>query len=255
MIPPFTLRQNGDSALDICFDATPGESLSRVIISLKNALELAIQRGEWPELKELIPAYQCLTICYSPLAAHLAGNMPLHQRIREFVADAVSATRFPDTLEQADSSQVVVIPVCYEAPYGPDMSAVCAHTGLSQSRVIELHCKPDYLVHMLGFTPGFLYLGGLAPELECPRKEKPALRVAAGSVGIGGAQTGIYPQSTPAGWQIIGRTPLTLFDPQRENPFIAGPLDRIRFVSVNAQEFAAMEESAANTPPPVKESV
>ncbi|WOX06731.1 5-oxoprolinase subunit PxpB [Microbulbifer pacificus] len=254
MIPPFTLRQNGDAALDICFDATPGESLSRVVISLKNTLERAVQRGDWPELRELIPAYQCLTVCYDPLAAQEPVNVSLQQRIREFVAETIVSTSFPDAADQSQGSQIVVIPVCYDAPYAPDMSAVCAHTGLSQSRVIELHCQPDYLVHMLGFTPGFLYLGGLARELQCPRKAKPELRVAAGSVGIGGAQTGIYPQSTPGGWQIIGRTPLSLFAPYREYPFIARPLDRIRFVSITSQEFEAMKQSAANTSNPVKET-
>ncbi|TLM74854.1 5-oxoprolinase subunit PxpB [Microbulbifer harenosus] len=243
----FQLIQNGDSALDICFQGTPGEALSKVIIALQRLLQQEMALGCWPGLQELIPAYQCLTIVYDPV--QITGGGPtfgeLHAQLQAFIAKTLASSSFPEALLRTQPSALIEIPVCYAEPFAIDMDVVCAHTGLARNEVIARHHKPEYLVHMLGFSPGFLYLGGLDPSISCPRKEKPALRVDAGSVGIGGAQTGIYPQATPGGWQIIGRTPLPLFDPQQEYPFVARPLDRIRFVPISVQEFESMTRNAA----------
>ncbi|ECY7949212.1 5-oxoprolinase subunit PxpB, partial [Salmonella enterica subsp. enterica serovar Thompson] len=127
-------------------------------------------------------------------------------------------------------SRSVEIPVIYGGAGGPDLAAVARHSGLSEKQVVELHASVEYVVWFLGFQPGFPYLGNLPESLHMPRRAEPRLQVPAGSVGIGGAQTGFYPLSTPGGWQLIGLTPLKLFDPMREPPVLLRPGDSVRFV-------------------------
>lgn len=232
MKPSFAVIGNGDSALDIRFDAEPGEELSRRII----VLEQAIKAQQWEGVQDLIPAYQCLTVCYDPLAC---DSGLLSARIEQLTGQVLE---YPPEL--ARQPRLIRLPVCYDAEFASDMQAVSEHTGLSAEQVVARHCARRYLVHMLGFTPGFLYLGGLDPQLHCPRKATPELRVPAGAVGIGGGQTGVYPQATPGGWQIIGRTPVELFRPQGERPFIAEPLDRIEFFAIDREEFDRFNQDA-----------
>jgi inhibitor of KinA len=133
----------------------------------------------------------------------------------------------------------VELPVCYGGEFGPDLEEVAARCGLSAAEVMARHSTAEYRVYMLGFSPGFPYLGGLDPAIAAPRRETPRLRVPAGSVGIAGMQTGIYPQESPGGWQIIGRTPGRLFRPDRAEPCLLGPGDRLRFVPVGPEAFRA----------------
>ena len=237
----FDLTPNGDAALDICFRAEPSEALSKVIIALAQAIE----KESIVAVTEMIPAYRCLTICFDPLRLPETtdSKSPIAALAEQLsvLTDNILAT--PITISGA--RHLVKIPVCYEHEFAPDMANLCQHTGMTAQEIIERHTAPHYLVHMLGFTPGFLYLGGLDQRLHCPRKERPELRVPAGSVGIGGSQTGIYPQATPGGWQIIGRTPLALFRPQQTFAFIARPLDRIQFVPITAQAFAQQDPLAS----------
>ena len=118
----------------------------------------------------------------------------------------------------------------YGGEDGPDLANVARHSGLTEKQVVELHASVEYVVWFLGFQPGFPYLGGLPERLAMPRHAEPRLRVPAGSVGIGGAQTGVYPLATPGGWQLLGRTPLALFDPMRQEPVLLRAGDRVRFV-------------------------
>jgi inhibitor of KinA len=141
------------------------------------------------------------------------------------------------------STRIIDIPVCYEAPFAPDLPAFALGAGLSIEEVIQVHSAGTYFVHMLGFSPGFMYLGGLPPKLHCPRKATPATRVPAGSVAIGGEQTGIYPQSTPGGWHIIGRTPLMLFNATRQPPNLVNALDSVRFMPITAEQFEQLSRS------------
>jgi len=231
----FALHGNGDAAVDIRFAASPGEPLSECIIALADAI---VSAPDLPGVTEVVPAYQCLTVCFAPLQLPQADSgepdiTRFEQSLRR-LTEAILAKDRP----VCGTRQLIRIPVCYDGAFAPDMQTLCEKSGLTAGEVIARHSAPHYLVHMLGFTPGFLYLGGLDPQLHCPRKARPELRVPAGSVGIGGAQTGIYPQATPGGWQIIGRTPLALFRPQQSSPFIARPLDRIEFVPINAAQFA-----------------
>ncbi|WGL18244.1 5-oxoprolinase subunit PxpB [Microbulbifer bruguierae] len=250
MTPPYFLRDNGDTALDICFSAEPSEDLSKLIIGLEAFLGSAKQREHSPEILEMIPAYQCLTVCYSPLFGQQQAQpsaATIHDKLQRAVGEFLEERQVDPTPYSQRASELVRIPVCYEDTFAPDMAQVCEYTGLDRQTVIERHTSRSYLVHMLGFTPGFLYLGGLDESIACPRKATPSLRVAAGSVGIGGQQTGIYPQSTPGGWQIIGRTPLKLFQPEKTFPFIAHPLDRVQFFAISAHEFLILEQNQENT--------
>ena len=131
---------------------------------------------------------------------------------------------------QLPASRQVAIPVVYGGDAGPDLEVVAEHAGLSASQVVELHSSNEYVVYFIGFQPGFPYLGGLDPRLHTPRRAEPRVLVPAGSVGIGGSQTGVYPLASPGGWQLMGQTPIALFDPLQQPPTLLRPGDTVRFV-------------------------
>ncbi|GEP84887.1 allophanate hydrolase subunit 1 [Staphylococcus piscifermentans] len=140
-------------------------------------------------------------------------------------------------IEVSESSKIVYIPVVYGGEYGPDLKAVAEHNQLSTDEVIKLHTEPTYLIYMLGFMPGFPYLGGLDERLYTPRRDEPRVRIDAGSVGIANNQTGLYPQDSPGGWQIIGRTPLDVFDLNREPMTLYAAGDNIQFYEISEADF------------------
>lgn len=142
-----------------------------------------------------------------------------------------------DNIEISESSKVVRIPVVYGGEYGPDLETVAEHNQLSTDEVIKLHTEPTYLIYMLGFMPGFPYLGGLDERLYTPRRDEPRVRIDAGSVGIANNQTGLYPQDSPGGWQIIGRTPLDVFDLNREPMILYAADDNIQFYEISENDF------------------
>lgn len=138
------------------------------------------------------------------------------------------------------------IPVCYDLDFGVDLEEISKKKGLSVSEIIHLHSNVNYTIYFLGFLPGFLYLGGLNEKLHFPRKNSPRLKVEKGSVAIGGSQTGIYPNISPGGWNIIGKTPLDFFNVNLKNPCFAGPGDKIQFISVTKDEYAGILETVKN---------
>jgi KipI family sensor histidine kinase inhibitor len=138
---------------------------------------------------------------------------------------------WPKLKAGAIAAREVQIPVAYGGDDGPDLTDVAAHTGLAPDEVVRRHCAGEYVVYLLGFLPGFAFMGGLPPELATPRRAEPRTAVPARSVGIGGEQTGIYPLASPGGWNLIGRTPLELFDPSAKEPTLLRPGDRVRFVA------------------------
>ena len=141
-----------------------------------------------------------------------------------------------------ERKKVFEIPVCYGGEFGPDIATIAEHAGLSEQEVIELHSSRDYLIYMLGFLPGFCYLGGLDERIFTPRLASPRLKIDAGSVGIGGSQTGIYPLDSPGGWQLMGKTPVKTYDPDREVPILFEAGNYIRFVPVSEEEFYRIKE-------------
>lgn len=193
-------------------------------------------------VNELVPAYTTVTVFYDPVAAVAAGAAAdaipswVEARLRERL-------KHPPKMEKV-KTRTVEIPVCYGGEFGPDLEAVAKAAKLSEEEVVKRHAKAEYLVYVVGFAPGFPYLGGLPKELATPRLAKPRKVVPPGSVGIGGAQTGIYPLATPGGWNLIGRTPLNLFRPEENPPVLLQAGDRVKFRSVSPQEFSHLEDSA-----------
>ena len=217
----------GDSALQI----TLGDRLDPLTNARVHGLAERIRTAEVPDLTDLVPAYVTLTVHYHPLRWRFDA-------LARTLAALIDAG---DHLETRHGTEVV-LPVCYGGRFGPDLEVVAAHAGLSPEAVIQCHSAAIYRVYFLGFTPGFAYLGGLDPVLAMPRRSTPRTMVAAGSVGIGGAQTGVYPLATPGGWQIIGRTPLVLFDPARSPPCLLAPGDLLRFRPIDAATFDTLAQ-------------
>jgi inhibitor of KinA len=226
----------GDSALLIRvaenFDDTPEDALSKVLAA-KRGLEAA----QIPGAIEIAPAYTTVALFFDPVRVTDAGAPVenvlgwIEQRIRKALAEIneIHADRIKASL--------IEIPVCYETEFAFDLEAVAQHAGVHWKEVVDLHCGADYRVHCVGFTPGFPFLGGLPRELATPRRDVPRKEIPAGSVAIGGAQTGIYPIKSPGGWNVIGRTPLQLFDPQKDPPALLRAGDRVRFRSITREEF------------------
>jgi KipI family sensor histidine kinase inhibitor len=207
-----------------------GDRVDPAVNARVHQLARAVRERLGAEGLEVVPTYRSLLVIHDPLRTPRDG---LVERIRA-LAGELGAVPAPGP------QRVVRIPTRYGGEHGPDLEEVARHSGLSPAEVIRLHAAPAYLVHFLGFTPGFPYLGGMDSRLATPRRETPRARVAAGSVAIGGTQTGIYPVESPGGWRVVGRTPLRLFDARREAPFLLAPGDGLRFVPVDEAGFAAI---------------
>ncbi len=216
----YNLYPNGERGFTLVFDAPKSKALSTYIIHLAEQC----RHLSASEPVEIIPAYQSLTV-YS------AGQdkKALQQQVESFLKLPLPDKHVPNRL--------ITIQVCYDSSLSPDLATLAKKINLSIEAVIDRHTRRTYLVHMLGFLPGFLYLGGLDERLTYPRKSTPALSVPAGSVGIGGDQTGVYPVQSPGGWHIIGRTPQALFTPDSKTPFIANPLDEICFKPISLDAY------------------
>jgi inhibitor of KinA len=184
-------------------------------------------------VRDLVPAYATLTVVFEPGPLEPG---PAERWVRE-AADRSKGRQPPP-------GRVVRIPVCYGGEFGPDLDALASLAGLTPAQVIERHSGAAYRVRYLGFVPGFAYLAGLPIELHAPRLDKPRQAVPAGGVGIAGNQTGVYPRATPGGWRLIGRTPLRLFDPDRDPPNLLGLGDQVRFEPISPNEFTSLEGGA-----------
>jgi len=224
--PRMTLSPLGDSAIVAVLDGGLDESaLLRV-----RALAAAIGRSRIAGVVDVVPAFATVTVFYDP--ARSGDYARLCREIENLAARADAALVSQDT-------RTVEIPVCYGGEFGPDLAVVAAHSGLAAEKVVALHEGANYLVQAVGFAPGFAYLEGLPAKIHTPRRATPRTSVPAGSVGIGGAQTGVYPLATPGGWNLIGRTPLRLFDAARAKPALLGTGDRVKFRAITPEEFAA----------------
>jgi len=204
-----------------------GDGIDPAVNARVHQLARAVTARLGDEVLEAVPSYRSLLVIHDPLRT---PRERVVERLRSLVEE----------LEHAPAvapHRVVRIPTCYGGVHGPDLAEVARLTGMTAEEVVRRHAAPSYLVHFLGFTPGFPYLGGLDPGLATPRLDSPRARIPGGSVAIGGVQTGIYPVESPGGWRIVGRTPLRLFDPRLGSPFLLAPGDGLLFVPVDEATF------------------
>jgi inhibitor of KinA len=223
-----TVSPLGDGAVLL----TVADALDLDANALARAVALDIRGRGLDWVTDVIPALVTVAVCFDARTAREAGERraTLERMLLEGVARAAGA--------RADApARTVEIPVCYEAAFAPDLEEVARRTGLDAARVVELHAAAPHRVLMIGFAPGHPYIGGLDARLAVPRRASPRQRVEAGSVAIANAQTSIYPFATPGGWNVIGRTPLALFDPVREPASLLEPGDAVVFVPVMHTEF------------------
>jgi inhibitor of KinA len=228
VIESLAIEPLGESALLLRF----GEGLDIATNARVHAASAMLQAARLPGIVDLVPAYATLALHFDPLAWVDARDGAM-QAIAAAVRAVLDA---PPDISSQDSA-TIEISVCYGGDEGPDLEALALHARLDIDEVVARHAAASYRVAMIGFAPGFPYLSGLDPTLAMPRRGAPRTHVPAGSVAIGGVQTGIYPSELPGGWQLIGRTPLRLFDPRRDPPSLFVPGDRVRFVPIGRDEF------------------
>lgn len=217
----------GDSSLLVEFGKEIDPEINRKIAATVQLMKEQHIEG----VVDVIPAFASLLINYDP---RVIGYEDMKERIRNLLK--------VDAKAGAGSRRIYEIPVCYGGEYGPDLASIAENAGLSEEEVIRIHSSRDYLIYMLGFLPGFCYLGGLDERIFTPRLANPRLKIDAGSIGIGGSQTGIYPLDSPGGWQLMGKTPVKTYDPDREKPILVEAGDYIRFVPIDETEYKRIKK-------------
>ncbi|ANF96768.1 5-oxoprolinase subunit PxpB [Paenibacillus bovis] len=237
----WTIHPLGDSALLIEF----GQEIHSDTLGRIQTAAQQIEQNPFPGWIECVPSYTTLAVYYD-LAVLSLMNHPGSPGIYEQVCQLVEQRLLTALVqEKKQASRIVEIPVCYGGEYGPDLQVVADHNRLTTDQVVQIHTSGDYTVYAIGFAPGFPYMGGMSPQIAALRKQTPRLTIPAGSVGIAGGQTGIYPLETPGGWQLIGRTPVRIFDPAQSPPALLQSGDRVRFLSITAEEYVRWEQQAS----------
>ena len=210
----FRIVTAGDSAVFVEFEECIDAEVNGRVVALAEAIEAERIGG----VRDVVPTFRSVAIYFDPLRTDLDR---LSERLERAAADARPAATI--------AREPILIPVCYGGASGPDLEEVARYAGVTEGEVIARHAAPVYRVFMLGFVPGFAYMGTVDPRIAAPRRATPRVRVPSGSVGIAGGQTGIYPSETPGGWQLIGRTLLKPFDPSRADPFLLKAGDAVQF--------------------------
>ncbi|MDR7077657.1 inhibitor of KinA [Neobacillus niacini] len=220
----------GDSAITITF----GNEISEHVHQQINQFLHIFRQSKIDGVIECAPAYTSVSIFYNPV---IVTYSQLEKKVYSIYQSAMETPKI--------DSIVYRIPVYYGGETGPDLPFIAEYSNCTEQEVIDLHANKEYLIHMIGFVPGFPYLGGLAKKIAAPRLETPRAKIAAGSVGIGGDQTGIYPAEVPSGWRIIGITPLPLFNLENEKPSLLSAGNYISFFPVEYEEYFSIKEQAA----------
>jgi len=231
VIMKFVYLWAGDSAIIIKAGSEISVEINRTITALLTRIEKENISG----ITDFIPSYNELMICYDTA---ITGFDKLKEALVPLVAGK-EETAMSET-------KTILVPVTYGGVYGPDLEDVATHNKLSAHDIIKIHSSASYLVYMLGFTPGFCYLGGMDQRIAMPRKQTPRLKIPEGAVGIADQQTGIYPIESPGGWQLIGQTPLKLFDAHRKPEFLFNMGDTLRFVPVTETEYNVIKAEVEN---------
>ena len=222
----------GDGAVTIEFGDRITPELVAHVGALERALEAAQARGELPGVIETMPTFRSLTVLYDPLQTGRSELDPVLLALLQRVGQG-----------QPAQARRWRLPVCYGGEFGADLADVASAAGLAADAVVQMHADTDFTVYMIGFMPGFPFMGDLPPALSVPRRREPRLRVPAGSVAVTGSLSAIYPWESPGGWQLIGRCPVPLFDAAAASPSLLAPGDKVRFEAVSPQRFAALEAS------------
>lgn len=230
----------GDMSIVVEFENEISEKVNSKVRSMCLAIEKSMLTG----IEEVIPTYRSLLVNYNPL--EIRGDS-LIEKLKD-IENRLEEIKIP-------KPKVVEIPTLYGDDFGPDLKFVANYNNLSIEEVIKIHSRGKYLIYMLGFTPGFPYLGGMSEKIATPRLENPRTRIPAGSVGIAGSQTGIYPVESPGGWRLIGKTPLKLFNPDHQPPFLLQAGDYLKFTAIDEEEFYRIKDQVEKNQYHVKTSL
>jgi len=222
----------GDTALLV----QVGERIDEATHARVQAAVQMLEASALPSVVEIVPAYTTVTLFYNPVLAVAAGAPAAD--IAGWLAVQIDGrlAKLPDKVKPGPGRKLE-IPICYDDDFGPDLAEIAAQTGIARDEIVRLHGQSEFLVYLIGFAPGFPYMGGLPPQLSMPRRAAPRVRVAPGSVGIIGIQCCIYPVETPGGWNLIGRTPLRLYRPEATPPALLRAGDRVKFCPISRDEF------------------
>ena len=238
ILKDITFYQISETAVSIEF----GQEISEETLKKITKFNQFIKENPFSGLLSTIPAYTTLTLYFNPIVlmndAGLKGRTCL-DKISEYLKSVNLETK----INQSTNHKIIHVPVCYDVKFGLDLEELTSFYQLKKEEIIQIHSAATYTVFMIGFVPGFPYLGGLSEKLTAPRKQNPRKAIPAGSVGIAGQQTGIYPLETPGGWQIIGRTPLKLFDANKAQPSLLKAGDQIKFEPISLSEFERLEKN------------
>ena len=230
----FRIVAAGDSAVLVELENRIDPAVNKTAI----ALAAAIRVGVLPGVRDVVPTYRSVAIHFDPLRTDYDGMVA---RVNVWMAER--RPYLQETLHTDGDPSPVRVPVCYAGEFGPDLAEVAAFGAVTEAEAVRLHTSRMYRVFMLGFMPGFAYMGIVDAHIAAPRLSTPRVRVPAGSVGIAGEQTGVYPVSTPGGWRIIGRTPLKPFDLSRREPALFKPGDAVQFYAIDPEEYARLEST------------
>ena len=228
----FRIVPAGDSVLIVEFDERIDPAVNARAVALADSIQAAVIAG----VRDVVPTYRSVAVYFDPLSTNYDALVASLERGAAQAAPESSRGRPP-----------IRVPVCYGDELGPDLARVADFGRMSEADVVAIHSGAKYRVFMLGFVPGFAYLGIVDARIAAPRHSTPRARVPRGSVGIAGAQTGIYPAPTPGGWQLIGRTPVKPFDPSRAEPFLLTPGDTVQFYPIDRGEFDRLSSNTKDT--------
>ncbi|MBR4163912.1 MAG: 5-oxoprolinase subunit PxpB [Solobacterium sp.] len=217
----------GDTAVLIRFEQKIDPAILRQVTMMANAIKEAEIKG----ILDLIPAYASILVCIDPLKTDMRSIIAEIEKLK------------PEKQSEKEEQRMIRIPVLYGRPFAEDLEHVAKHAGISIEEVIRIHTANTYPVYMIGFLPGFPYLGNLDERIHTPRRTEPRTDIPAGAVGIGGSQTGVYPISSPGGWHIIGQTPVKLYDSDQKQPVLLQSGDLIQFYAINEDEYEKIEKA------------
>lgn len=228
----YRLHPLGDSAVMIKL----GDQINVETQRMVKVVTTFLDEHSWEWLIEYIPAFTTVTIFYDPVK--VSEKMQNSYKLPfDYACEEIKKIMHRLEPGESHTPRVIDIPVHYGGEAGPDLNNVANHNGITAEKVINTHTRGDYLVYMIGFAPGFPYIGGMSEEIAAPRRDSPRLKIPAGTVGIAGKQTGVYPIESPGGWQLIGRTPLGLFRPDDSVPSLLKAGDKIRFYEISEEQY------------------